>query len=488
MALTLYNTLTRRKDPFVPLHPPQVGVYTCGPTVYSYQHIGNLRTYVFEDILVRMLRYDGYNVKRVMNITDVGHLVSDADEGEDRMAKAARLEQKDPLEIAAFYTRVFFEDFDRLNCLRPDVVAPATEHIPEMIALIECLQAKGVAYEISDGVYFDVSKFPDYGKLSRLSLAGQEAGARVEVNPEKRGPFDFALWKRAEPGHLQQWPSPWGQGYPGWHIECSAMSMEYLGPTFDIHCGGIDHIPVHHENEIAQSEACTGEPFVRVWLHGEFMNLNNAKISKRDLVETEDRGRYLTVGHLAEQGYNPLAYRYLLLGAHYRTPLNYTQEALDAAATALNGIYEFVRRAAQAPTAAPAQAAHEDAGTAWLDAFEAQFQAAIDDDLNMPRALATVHDLIREANRRGAQAAALPLLFAWDAVLGLRLEEEARREDTLGGEITRLVQERQAARTAKDWARADAIRDQIKGAGYELEDTPQGVRWKRGDATGLIPR
>jgi cysteinyl-tRNA synthetase len=266
------------------------------------------------------------------------------------------------------------------------------------------------------------------------------------------------------------------------------MSMEYLGPTFDIHCGGIDHIPVHHENEIAQSEACTGEPFVRVWLHGEFMNLNNAKISKRDLIETEDRGRYLTVGHLAEQGYNPLAYRYLLLGAHYRTPLNYTQEALDAAATALNGIYEFVRRAAQAPTAAAAQAAQADTDTAWLGAFEAQFQAAIDDDLNMPRALATVHDLIREANRRGAQAAALPLLFAWDAVLGLRLEEEARREDTLGGEITRLVQERQAARTAKDWARADAIRDQIKAAGYELEDTPQGVRWKRGDATGLIPR
>ncbi len=485
MSLTLYNTLTRRKDPFVPMNPPQVGVYTCGPTVYSYQHIGNMRTYVFEDILVRVLRYDGYDVERVMNITDVGHLVSDADEGEDRMAKAARIEQKDPLEIAAFYTRIFFDDYDRLNCLRPDVTCPATDHIPEMIALIECLQAKGVAYEISDGVYFDVSKFPDYGKLSRLSLAGQEAGARVEVNPEKRGPFDFALWKRALPEHLQQWPSPWGQGYPGWHIECSAMSMKYLGSTFDIHCGGIDHIPVHHENEIAQAEACTGQLFVRVWLHGEFMNLNNAKISKRNLIETEDRGRFLTVGHLAEQGYNPLAYRYLLLGAHYRSPLNYTQDALDGAATALEGIYDFVRRTAQAP-AAPAPA--EAADPAWLDTFNKQFQTAIDDDLNMPRALATVHDLIREANRRGAQAAALPVLFAWDAVLGLRLEAEAQREDTLGDEITRLVSERQAARATKNWAQADAIRDQIKAAGYELEDTPQGVRWKRGDATGLIAR
>jgi cysteinyl-tRNA synthetase len=488
MALTLYNTLTRRKDPFVPLTPPHVGVYTCGPTVYSYQHIGNMRMYGFEDILVRVLRYDGYDVTRVMNITDVGHLVSVADEGEDRMEKAARLEQKDPLEIAAFYTRAYFEDYDRLNYIRPDILCPATEHIPEMIALIECLQAKGFAYEISDGVYFDVSKFPDYGKLSRLSLEGQEAGARVEVNPEKHGPFDFALWKRALPEHLQQWPSPWGQGYPGWHIECSAMSMKYLGPTFDIHAGGIDHIPVHHENEIAQAEACTGELFVRVWLHGEFLNLNNAKISKRNLVEGEDRGRYLTVAHLVEQGYNPLALRYLLLGAHYRSPLNYTQEALDAAATALNSIYDFVRRTAQAPAAAAAPAEPAESEADWLGGFDAQFQAAIDDDLNMPRALATVHDLIREANRSGAQAAALPLLLAWDAVLGLRLADEARREDTLGSEIARLVQQRQAARAAKDWPQADAIRDQIKAAGYELEDTPQGVRWKRGDATGLIPR
>jgi cysteinyl-tRNA synthetase len=459
--------------------------------VYSYQHIGNMRTYMFEDILVRVLRYDGYQVRRVMNITDVGHLVSDADEGEDRMEKAARLEQKQPLEIAAYYTQIYFEDWDRLNYIRPDLVTPATEHIPEMIALIQCLQDKGVAYEITDGVYFDVSKFPDYGKLGRLSLEGQAAGARVEVNPEKRGPFDFALWKRAQPEHLQQWPSPWGQGYPGWHIECSAMSMKYLGATFDIHCGGIDHIPVHHENEIAQAEACTGQPFVRYWLHGEFMNLNNAKISKRDLVATEDRGRFLTVWHLAEEGYNPLAFRYLMLGAHYRTALNYTREALDAAATALDGIYDFVRRtAAGADGAAPGagDGGHPAISEAWLREYQAQFQDAIDDDLNMPRALAAVHDLIREANRRGAQAAALPVLFDWDQVLGLRLVEQTQRSESLNTEIARLVAERQAARAAKDWTRADQIRDDIKAAGYELEDTPQGVRWKRGAATGLIPR
>jgi len=336
--------------------------------VYSYQHIGNMRTFMFEDILVRVLQYDGYQVRRVMNITDVGHLVSDADEGEDRMEKAARLEQKQPLEIAAYYTKIFFEDWDRLNYLRPDLVTPATEHIPEMIDLIECLQDKGVAYEIGDGVYFDVSKFPDYGKLSRLSLAGQEAGARVEVNPEKRGPFDFALWKRALPEHLQQWPSPWGQGFPGWHIECSAMSMKYLGATFDLHCGGIDHIPVHHENEIAQAEACTGQPFVRYWLHGEFMNLNNAKISKRDLITTEDRGRFLTVWHLAEEGYNPLAFRYLMLGTHYRSPLNYTRDALDAAVSALNGIYDFVQRAAEESPSAdlPAEGAPSAPMADWL--------------------------------------------------------------------------------------------------------------------------
>jgi cysteinyl-tRNA synthetase len=248
MAVQLYNTMSRTKEPFAPLDPPHVGIYTCGPTVYNYQHIGNMRTYIFEDVLVRVLAYNGYDVKRVLNITDVGHLTSDADEGEDKMEVGARRTGKTPAEIARFYTDVFFEDFKALNCLQPTVVAPATEHIPEMLDLIGCLVDQGVAYEISDGVYFDVAKFPAYGALSRLSLEGQEAGARVEVNPEKHGPFDFALWKKADPAHLQQWPSPWGQGYPGWHIECSAMSMKYLGKTFDIHCGGIDHIPVHHEN------------------------------------------------------------------------------------------------------------------------------------------------------------------------------------------------------------------------------------------------
>ncbi|MBF6612448.1 MAG: cysteine--tRNA ligase [Chloroflexi bacterium] len=491
--LLIYNTLTRKKDLFVPLKPGEVGMYTCGPTVYNYAHIGNLRTYVFEDVLRRVLLYDGFDVKHVMNITDVGHLSSDADEGEDKMIKAMRREGKTPWDIARFYTDAFFHDTERLNILRPTIVSPATEHIPEMIALVQCLVDKGHAYTISDGVYYDVATFPSYGELSRQSLEEQEAGARVEVNPEKHNAADFALWKRADPTHAMRWDSPWGQGYPGWHIECSAMSMEYLGDTFDLHCGGVDHIPVHHENEIAQSEGCTGELFVRYWVHGEFLLINAGKMSKsagaaedpgitgevRDMGEgieplNKGGGGFLTLQKLIDQGYDPIAYRYFCFSAKYRAQLNYTEEAMGAAARALDNLYDFVYRASQMPSV-------EETGDGWQQEYKERFIAAINDDLNIPGALGEVHKLITEANRREQPAAILPTLYDWDRVLGLRLKEKAqeRKAESLPAELQTLLDERQAARKARDFARADALRAQLREAGIEIEDTPQGVRWKR---------
>ncbi len=489
--ILLYNTLTHEKDVFVPLTPGKVGLYTCGPTVYNFQHIGNFKTFIFEDVLVRTLRYNGYDVTQVMNITDVGHLTSDADEGEDKMIKAMRREGKSVWEIAKFYTDAFLLDMERLNIKRPDILTPATDHIQDMIALIRCLVENGHAYVIKDGVYYDVSTFPKYGELSRQSLEEQEAGARVEVNTEKRNPADFALWKRADATHAMRWPSPWGEGYPGWHIECSAMSMKYLGETLDIHTGGVDHIPIHHENEIAQSEGCTGKLFVRYWMHSEFLLINAGKMSKskgaasesgnRDMGEgitplNRGGGGFLTLQSLVDKGYNPLAYRYFCFTAKYRAQLNYTDESMDAAANALEGLYDFVTNAMQLG---------DDAlGTgdqSWQEAYKERFLSSIDDDLNMPGALAAVHDLIKEANRRGEQRAVLPTLFDWDRVLGLRLEETARQrlEDKLPPELQELVDARQEARKNKEWKRADELRAQLREAGIEIEDTPQGVRWKR---------
>jgi cysteinyl-tRNA synthetase len=468
--------------------PGEVRLYTCGPTVYNFQHIGNFRTFIFEDILKRVLLYDGFEVKHVMNITDVGHLTSDADEGEDKMIKAMRREGKTPWDIARFYTDIFLRDMDSLNIIRPNPITPATEHIPEMIALIECLMEKGHAYRISDGVYFDVASFPSYGRLSRQSLEDQEAGARVEVNTDKRNPADFALWKLADASHAMQWDSPWGRGYPGWHIECSAMSMKYLGETFDIHCGGVDHIPIHHENEIAQSEACTGVPFVRYWMHGEFLLINSGKMSKsagaagdegaRDMGEgiepLTNLGGFLTLQDLVSEGFDPLAYRYFCFTAKYRAQLNYTDEAMRAAANALAGVYDFVERAAAMPPS-------ERDNSEWLLPFDAQFAAAINDDLNMPGALAAMHDLITEANRREQPGAVLHKLYDWDRVFGLRLKErvEARLSDSLDMNLQALVDEREAARQARNWARADEIRAELRERGIEVEDTPQGPRWKR---------
>jgi cysteinyl-tRNA synthetase len=499
----LYNTLTREKEPFVPLVPGKVGLYTCGPTVYNFIHIGNMRAYLFEDVLRRVLEYDGYEVKHVMNITDVGHLTSDADEGEDKMIKAMRREGKTPLDIARFYTDRFFEDARRLNIEMPTIVCPATEHIPEMITLIQCLFDKGHAYLISDGVYYDVASFSGYGKLSRMSLEEQEAGARVEVNPEKRNPADFALWKINQPTHAMQWDSPWGRGFPGWHIECSAMSMKYLGETFDIHCGGVDHIPVHHENEIAQSEGCTGKQFVRYWLHNEFLLINASKMSRsagaageqKDMGEgieplNQGGGGFLVLQTLIDKGFDPLAYRYFCMTAKYRAQLNYSEEAVQAAATALNELYDFVWRASQLEKSEirnqksesnSALSTQHSALEAWQQPFMDKFVASINDDLNVPGALAAVHELINEANRRGEQAAVLPTLYDWDRVLGLRLKErtEERASESLPPELQALLDKRQEARKAKDFALADAMRAQLREAGIEIEDTAGGVRWKR---------
>lgn len=485
--LSIYNTLSREKEPFVPITPGEVGLYTCGPTVYNYAHIGNLRTYIFEDVLTRVLRYDGYEVKHVMNITDVGHLTSDADEGEDKMIKAMRREGKSAWDIARFYTDAFMHDIERLNIRPPDVICKATEHIPEMQDLIQCLFDDGHAYVLADGIYYDVATFPAYGALSKQSLEDLEAGARVEVNTDKRNVVDFALWKTNQPTHAMQWDSPWGRGFPGWHIECSAMSMKYLGETFDIHCGGVDHIPIHHENEIAQSEGCTHKPFVHYWMHAEFLLINAGKMSKsagavgqqRDMGEgiepLNQGGGFLTLQKLVDYGYDPIAYRYFCFSAKYRAQLNYTDDSMHAAVKALEGLYDFVARATEMPT-------QDNAGDdEWQQPFKKRFVAAINDDLNMPGALAAVHELVTEANRREQPAAVLPTLYDWDAVLGLRLREKAeeRLSEQLSAELQKLLDERQEARKARDFSRADDLRAQLREAGVEIEDTAQGVRWKR---------
>jgi cysteinyl-tRNA synthetase len=471
MQVQIYDTMTRSKQTLEPIRPGRVGMYNCGPTVYDQAHIGNMRTYIMADLVRRGLECLGYEVQQVMNITDVGHLTSDADEGEDRMLVGVRRTGRDPWEIAERYTRLFFEDTGALNVQRPHVVCRATEHIPEMIALVERLVARGITYEIDDGVYFDVSRFPGYGRLSRQTLDGIRAGARVEVNPQKRHPADFALWRRATPEQIMQWDSPWGRGTPGWHIECSAMSMAYLGETLDIHIGGEDHIGTHHENEIAQSEAATGKTFVNTWMHGRFLRWN-----EDDRRMSKSSGEFLVVGDLVERGFDPLAYRYSCLTAHYRVPLAFSWEGLERAADGLHSLRENVRRLAhetrEVARAAP-PAVRELTG---------RFRSAIADDVNVPGALAVAWEAVREANRAADAAekrALLELLLDFDRVLGLRLAAAgASAEEALPGAVADLIRRREAARAARDWAAADTLREAIRAQGYEVEDTPSGTRWR----------
>lgn len=464
--LKLYNTLTRKKEEFHPINGKTVTMYSCGPTVYNYAHIGNLRTYVFMDLLRRVLKYDGYKLKGVMNITDVGHLLSDGDEGEDKMAKASREQQKSPEEIAAYYTAVFEKDLKRLNISLPEIVAKATDHIGDMISYVKDLQEKGYAYETQDAVYFDISKFDGYGKLSRLNLDEQIAGARVEVNQSKRHPADFALWKKAEPNHIMRWESPWGPGYPGWHIECSAMSRKYLGVTFDIHTGGVDHIPVHHENEIAQSEAKEGKRTVNLWMHGEFMCVDGGKMSK-------SLGNTYTVDTLIQRGYSPMAFRYFCLNAHYRKKLNFTFDSLDAAQVSYGRLMDLLYKH---------KCSDVDCDNSVVDGYLEKFQEAIDDDLNIPLALGILWTMLKEPLCRKIYDAAL----CFDKVLGLGLDaaQPAKSEDSpsvsqLPDEIKELLVQRIAARKEKNWAKSDELRERIAALGYKVIDSKDGCKVER---------
>lgn len=433
--------------------PGKVGMYCCGPTVYNYAHIGNLRTYIFEDILRRTLEFNGYEVKHVMNITDVGHMTTDADAGDDKMEVAARRENRSPWEIARFYETAFFQDTERLNILKPHITPRATEHIPEMIALIQRLEARGYTYQTKEGVYFDTSKCPDYGKLARLDLSGQRtARADVVEDETKRNPSDFMLWFTNKPNHIMQWESPWGRGYPGWHIECSAMSMKYLGEEFDIHCGGVDHIPVHHTNEIAQSECATGHRFVHYWLHGEFLLMNREKISK------SKGGSINTLQSLIDEGYDPLIYRYFCLQAHYRTELNFSLEALDAARSGLRHIYSL----------RPENDPLKEDETAFAEAKQRVLEA-INDDLGIPEAvgLLNTYDSYR-------------LWATFDPILGLKIVERCCQvAEEIPPEVLKIVEERNLARKERRWADADALRDKLNAMGYDVGDSPKGTTVRR---------
>jgi len=470
--LVLHNTLTRTKEVFTPADGRTVRMYCCGPTVYNYAHIGNLRTYIFEDLLHRALLMHGWGVEHVMNITDVGHMTSDSDAGEDKMATAAEREQRSPWDIARFYEEAFFLDSARLNIIRPQVAPRATEHIAGMIALIERLQARGYTYETPEGVYFDTARNADYGKLAGLNLSAQMAGAREDVNVDagKRHPADFILWFTNKPTHLMQWPSPWGAGYPGWHIECSAMSMEYLGETLDIHCGGIDHIPVHNTNEIAQSECATGRVFARFWVHGAFLNVVSPSADAAGQGKMSKSGEnFLTVQRLIDKGYDPLAYRYLCLQAHYRSELAFnveTWESLAAATTALAKVYELKARVG------------EDDGLSdqeYQQIRQTVFDA-ISDDLNLPRVVAALQ-----------QAKSYRLWREFDSVLGLDIETRSRAAlpttngdgSGLPADVAALQGQRDDARRARDFALSDALRAEIEGLGYTVGDSPQGTVVKK---------
>jgi cysteinyl-tRNA synthetase len=480
MAFTFFNTLGREKQPFKPLQNGKVGFYGCGPTVYNYAHIGNLRAYVLHDILVRSLRRAGFEVNHVMNITDVGHLSDDADDGEDKMVKSAEERGKSVLEIADFYTKAFFNDTGRMNITRPSVVCKATDHIAEMIALIQRIKENGYTYFAGGNLYFDISRFPSYGELALLRMDDLKAGARIEQDENKRNHADFVLWftKSKFENQALVWDSPWGRGYPGWHIECSAMSMKYLGENFDIHAGGIDHIPIHHTNEIAQSEAAsfsskTGKkPWVSYWLHNEFLVMDKGKMSK-------SAGGFLTLQTLVDEGFDPLDYRYFLLGGHYRSQLQFSMESLQGAKNSRKSLIDKVRTLAdKVGTQIPQSPVPSPQSLKYIEAFN----TAIEDDLSTPRALAELWGLLKEDSTPQALAA----VFDMDRVLGLGLEnaiKDAKNDndnnEEFVKEIEELIAKRTEAKKAKDFTTADNIRQNLKNRGIILEDSPVGTTWRR---------
>ncbi len=496
MALQLYNSFTKTVEPFRPLKGRTVRMYTCGPTVYDYAHIGNLRTYLFEDVLKRVLIANGYRVRHVMNITDVGHLTGDVDEGEDKMELAAAKQRKSARQLAAFYTRAFLKDLSRLNVLPADELPRATAYIPEQIALVRRLERRGYAYVTSDGVYFDTSKLASYGSAfaknfsPSTAVEGEREGvthARITVNPEKRSPHDFALWKRTPPGVKRQmeWDSPWGRGFPGWHLECSAMGHALLRQPFDIHCGGIDHIPIHHTNEIAQSEAAYGKPLAAFWLHGAFLTVEGKRMGKSE-------GNLVTVDEVIRRGSDPLAYRYLVLGAHYRSPLNFTWESLAGAQSALDKLREICRALPTPPrTPSPREGGKQrispppvwrGSERGWpamsKEAREVaeRLRAAFNDDLDTPKALAVVWEAVRQQG----SAAELSMIIAYaDQAFGLDLAAYLGKPLRIPAAVRKLVAAREDARLRKDWARADVLRAQVGALGWSVEDTKGGPMVKR---------
>ncbi|HEX7068616.1 MAG TPA: cysteine--tRNA ligase [Candidatus Limnocylindria bacterium] len=455
----LHDSLTRTTRPLEPLEPGRVGIYTCGSTVYKYAHIGNLRTYLFGDLLHRTLEYLGYEVRYVKNITDVGHMRDDQLEsltGPDKVEEAAALEGKTPMQIADFYTAAWLEDEALLNILPADVMPRATEHIGEMLSLTERLVEKGLAYEVDGTIYYDVSEFPGYGKLSGQKVTETHAGHRVEVETDKHDPADFALWKHAEPGRLMKWPSPWGDGFPGWHIECSAMSLKHLGERFDIHTGGIDLKFPHHEDEIGQSEGALGHEVVSIWMHGEFLTMGDAKMAK-------SAGNIIRVADLPDLGYEPLAFRYLALTAHYRSKLDFTADAMHAATS---GLARLRRAVASGVSEAVDLSASPMAG------YRQRFTDAIADDLGLPRALAVAHEVASASDLTDPQRRALLLDF--DRVLGLSLDAPGAAEAPLPEGAAELLERRATARAARDFAASDALRDELAALGVEVRDTAEG--------------
>ncbi len=474
MVLKLFNTLTKQKEAFKPLREGVVTMYNCGLTVYDYASIGNLRAYTFVDILRRYLEYKGFSVKQVVNFTDVGHILGDVDVGEDRIEAAAERERKDPWAVAEFYIKAFLDDWRKMNFEEPMVRPRATEHIKEMIELIQKLIDKGYAYVVNGSVYYDVTKFKDYGKLSgntveKLKLG---AGGRVEFNPEKRNQFDFALWIN-DPKHIMNWKSPWCEkGYPGWHIECSAMSMKYLGETLDIHTGGVDNLFPHHENEIAQSEAATGKRFVNYWLHNEHLLVEGQRMGR-------SLGNIFKLSDIEARGHEPKALRYLLMSTHYRQQLNFTWDGLEAAKNAIDRMVNFVRRLWDADGRGSGEEIR-----CLIERVRREFEEAMDDDLNIGLALASLFEFIRDVNKllddnmlsREEAGEVYETMMRFDKVLGVI--GEVRKEEKLPKEAEELIRKREEARRTRDWKTADQIREQLKSMGIVIEDTPQGVKWR----------
>jgi len=458
MDIYFYNTLTRKKEEFKPINKNEIRIYSCGPTVYKDATIGNMRTNIMQDVLRRVLKYNGYKLRHAMNITDVGHLVSDGDDGEDKMLKSAREENKTPLEIAKHYTELFFEDLKALNIETPEIICKATDHIPEMLKYVEKLMENGYAYETSTAIYFDISKLDKYPILSSINLEDQKAGARVDIDTEKRNPYDFALWIKAPKNHLMKWDSPWGPSYPGWHIECSAMGQKYLGEQFDIHTGGIDLIPTHHENEIAQSKGECGKIPANYWIHGEYLLIDGGKMSK-------SLGNVYLIKDITKRGYDALVYKLFSYSCHYRNKLNFTWEGIDSAAKSL----ERLKNGYQT---------HKNGNDIVEDEkikdLEKRFHEAINDDLNMPLAMGVVWEAVRYEKKSTKIA---ELLLKFDTVLGLKIDEEQKAKKLeIPEEILKLVEKRKQAREEKNWEESDRLRDLIKEKGYEVKDTKDGMQ------------